>query len=133
MGSCPHAEVRNRPAPSGKPPSSPPQPGRIPPSSCGKSLRMIAKPPRLAHSACGGSEDTLGDGTYGPVPQKAVAGGKSRREPIPFNVAFAEIVHFVTRTLNESGEQWSEQSRQDLVSTVLISAGKQGLLGVWER
>ena len=69
-----------------------------------KSLRMIAKPPRLAHSACGGLEDTLGNGTYGPLPQTAVAGGKSRREPIPFNVAFAEIVHFVTGTLNESGD-----------------------------
>jgi len=34
---------------------------------------------------------------------------------------------------NKPREQWSEQSRQDLCSTVLIAAAKAGLLGVWER
>lgn len=58
---------------------------------------------------------------------------KLDRETIPYNVAFREIVQFVTKELNESGEQWSEQSRQDLVSTCLISSAKAGLLGVWQR
>lgn len=98
-----------------------------------KSLQTIRQMPKNSRTACAEStNEGQGTGTYGPVPQMAPAGRKPR-EVIPFNVAFAEIVHFVTRTLNESGEQWSEQSRQDLVSTVLISAGKQGLLGVWER
>lgn len=78
-------------------------------------------------------EEQKGTGTYGPVPQVAYAAGRKQRETIPYNVAFVEILGFVTKALNESGEQWSEQSRQDLVSTVLISSSKAGLLGVWER
>lgn len=76
--------------------------------------------------------ETKGTGTYGPAPQVAYAGRK-QRETIPYNVAFREIVQFVTKELNDSGEQWSEQSRQDLVSTCLISTAKAGLLGLWER
>jgi hypothetical protein len=78
------------------------------------------------------AEAPRGTGTYGPVPQVALASRKTR-DCIPYNIAFREIVAFVTKELNDSGEQWSEQSRQDLVSTVLISIGKAGHLGVWER
>lgn len=53
--------------------------------------------------------------------------------PIPMNVAFREIVRFVQTELNASGEQWSDESRQDLVSTVFIAAQKANLLSVWER
>ena len=56
-----------------------------------------------------------------------------RPEAIPYNIAFREVIAFVTKELNDSGEQWSEQSRQDLASTCLISIAKAGLLGVWER
>ena len=65
----------------------------------------------------------------------AVAGGRKREKsgPIPLNVAFREITRFVVAELNASGEQWSENSRQDLISTILISAQKSNLLGVWER
>jgi len=54
----------------------------------------------------------------------------SRGESIPAHV---QSLLTSARQLNESGEQWSEQSRQDLCSTVLIAAAKAGLLGVWER
>jgi hypothetical protein len=78
------------------------------------------------------AEQPKGTGTYGPVPQVAMASRK-RPDSIPYDVAFAEILQFVTKALNETGEQWSEQSRQDLVSTVLISSAKAGYLGVWQR
>ena len=71
-------------------------------------------------------------GTYGAAPRPSRS-QKPQVDRIPYNVAFVEVVAFVTKALNDSGEQWSEQSRQDLCSTVLISACKQGLLGVWER
>ena len=71
-----------------------------------------------------------GTGTYGPAPRPAIHPGPGR---IPMNVAFREVVQFVTLELKQSGEQWSDQSRQDLVSTIIISAGRQGLLDVWER
>ena len=93
-------------------------------------LRQMPKSSRAAVTEV--PDEQKGTGTYGPVPQLAPVGRKLR-EVIPYNVAFREIVRFVTKELNESGEQWSEQSRQDLASTILISAAKQGLLGVWER
>ena len=74
--------------------------------------------------------DQRGNGTYGPAPRPAIHPGPGR---IPMNVAFREVVQFVTLELKQSGEQWSDQSRQDLVSTIIISAGRQGLLDVWER
>jgi hypothetical protein len=52
---------------------------------------------------------------------------------IPMNVAVSEIVEFVTKTLNATGEQWNDQAKQDLCSTVFIAAQKAGYLEVWER
>lgn len=72
-----------------------------------------------------------GTGTYGPAPRPAIQTARPQR--IPYNVAFREIVQFVITELKQSGEQWSDQARQDLVSTVLIGASRQNLLDVWER
>jgi hypothetical protein len=79
-------------------------------------------------------------GTDGPLPQPvpalqlARASGKRKDfSVIPFNVAFRETVQFVTAELKAAGEQWSDQSKQDMISTVLIAAAKSGLVGLWER
>ena len=85
------------------------------------------------------TEAEQGTGTYGsapklltaPIPARMPATARPGR--IPYNVAFREIVGFVTAELKASGEQWSDQSRQDLVSTILISSSRQGLLDIWER
>ena len=78
--------------------------------------------------------DQRGTGTYGPLPAVATQPAQGRAESrIPMNVAFSEVVRFVTQTLKESGEQWSDQSRQDFISTAFIAAQKLGLLKVWER
>ena len=74
--------------------------------------------------------DGRATGTYGPAPRPAIHPRPGR---IPYNIAFREVVQFVTAELKQSGEQWSDQARQDLISTVLIGAGRQGLLDVWER
>lgn len=85
------------------------------------------------------TEPAQGTGTYGPAPKILTAPIPARLPAIarpgriPYNVAFREVVGFVTAELKASGEQWSDQSRQDLVSTVLINAGRQGLLDLWER
>jgi hypothetical protein len=81
-------------------------------------------------------------GTDSPTPQPArkaqpqLAPARAPRStggPIPFNVAFRETVQFVTAELKAAGEQWNDQAKQDMVSTVLISAAKSGLVGLWER
>lgn len=71
----------------------------------------------------------LGTGTHGPAPLP-----QSLRPPrIPYNIAFREVLQFVTGGLKDAGEQWTDQARQDMVSTVLISASNSGLLSLWER
>lgn len=51
----------------------------------------------------------------------------------PMNQAVVEAVRMVQAAMKETGEQWSDQSRQDLVSTVLITAQREGWLTMWER
>ena len=70
-----------------------------------------------------------GTGTFGPL-----ALPHSLRPPrIPFNQAFTEILRFVATGLKEQGEQWNDESKQDLICTVLISSSNQGYLTLWER
>lgn len=61
----------------------------------------------------------------------------SRKPPqvgkIPFNVAFQETVKIVKEGLEGAGEQWNDEARQGMVSTILIAAANQGWLAVWER
>jgi hypothetical protein len=52
---------------------------------------------------------------------------------IPLNVAVADAVRIVVQALKDSGEQWSDSSRQDLVSTVLITAQREGWIAPWQR
>ena len=91
-------------------------------------LRKMPTPPGPQHQP---ELWDRGTGTYGPAPRPAIQTARPQR--IPYNVAFREIVQFVITELKQSGEQWSDQARQDLVSTVLIGASRQNLLDVWER
>ncbi len=86
--------------------------------------------------------DTRGTGTYGPV---AMPGGRayaaphvaSRKPPaaapIPWNVAFREVSSWVHRELQNNHLQWSDQTQQAMVCTVLISESHKGRIGPWER
>jgi hypothetical protein len=64
------------------------------------------------------------------VPAAAVVPPAAR---IPMNVAFREVLDFVTTGLEESGQEWSDSAIQGVVSTLLAQAGRDGLLGLWER
>ena len=52
---------------------------------------------------------------------------------IPLNIAFREILAFCTQELRAAHEQWSDSARQDLVSTLLIQAAREGWCTIWER
>ena len=52
---------------------------------------------------------------------------------IPANIAFVEIVKLVSAGLHETGEQWSDQARQDAFSTIYIQAARDGWIAPWER
>ncbi len=102
-------------------------------------MSKLPKIPRKPPERVAASPQMIrGTGTNGPAPQpqailSTAPPSRPGKQQIPYNVAFVEITNFVTAGLRQSGEQWSDQSRQDLISTILISASKQGLLSLWER
>lgn len=57
---------------------------------------------------------------------KATREGASGR--VGYREALREITGAVTGTLRDLGEQWSDQSRQDAVSTIFIAAAKAGMI-----
>lgn len=85
--------------------------------------------------------DRKGTGTNGPAPQPEILPAvhpAARPQPalptrIPYNVAFAEVLSFVTGTLKAQGISWNDQAVQDTVSTILIAEAKKGTLIMWER
>lgn len=55
-----------------------------------------------------------------------------RPSRIPYDVAFEQIVRFVGRTIQETGEQWSAGERQAAACTIFIQAARDGILCRWE-
>ena len=79
-----------------------------------------------------------GTGTYGPALQpladsRPLTALSRIGGPIPMDLAFRRILGFVTDALKDAGEQWTDQAKQDAVSTCLIAAAKKGWLKVWDR
>jgi len=74
----------------------------------------------------------LGTGTNGLVPLSSPSRHKDGGK-IPMDVAFREVLQFVTEGLNKAGEQWGDQAKQDLISTIIIDSGKRGFTDVWTR
>src|SRR4029434_1396991 len=62
------------------------------------------------------------------VPAKATAPVK-----IPMDRAVVDAVRMVQAAMKECNEQWSDQARQDLVSTILIGAQREGWIQCWKR
>ena len=79
------------------------------------------------------SQQTHGNGTYGPAPITRPALAASANARIPWNIAFREVAAFVAQELKQIGEQWSDQARQDAVSTILIAEAKAGRITTWKR
>lgn len=78
----------------------------------------------------------LGTGTNGPALRPRAVQALARwQKPgvIPFNVAFREVTRFVVIELEAAREQWNDEARQAMVSTILIAGSKSGYIGPWER
>ncbi len=94
------------------------------------SLAALRQLPKSANSASQEPAETpRGNGTTGPAPAIAVAPRKRQNPPIDrvsYRVALREITGVVVEMLAEKGEQWTDQAKQDAISTVFISAAKSG-------
>lgn len=91
---------------------------------------------KAVQSAVSSSVPVLATGTYGPQAVPAPVALKHAavpRTPIPWNVAFREVLHFVVDELDAAKQRWPEATVQDAVSTVLISAARAGMVSVWDR
>ena len=65
----------------------------------------------------------------------AVNGNGAKPMPpmkIPMDRAVVDAVRMVQAAMKETGEQWSDASKQDLVSTVLIAAQREGWVTMWK-
>jgi hypothetical protein len=88
---------------------------------------VLRQMPKTAKSAAQAPlDDPRGTGTYGPIPQVALAGRKTPPSRVSYRTALRDITMAVTGLLKESGEQWNDQAKQDLVSTAFIAAAKAG-------
>ena len=65
-------------------------------------------------------------------PKISSAALNSPRTKVPVNRAVLEAVRMVQHAMKETGEQWSDASKQDLVSTILITAQREGWMTMWE-
>lgn len=63
----------------------------------------------------------------------AAAGIPAPVTKIPMDVAFCEVLDWMASALGARNEQWTDQARQDFVSTALISAQREGWVGPWTR
>jgi hypothetical protein len=67
------------------------------------------------------------------VPAPAVNGKPTPPTKIPMDRAVVDAVRMVQAAMKETGEQWSDASKQDLVSTVLIAAQREGWVTMWRN
>ena len=95
--------------------------------------RQLAESLTMAKS---GVREFRATGTDGPpaklapkLATKATPGGPSGR--IGYREALKQITGAVTGTLRDTGEQWSDQAKQDAVSTLFIAAARAGMI-VWD-
>jgi hypothetical protein len=113
----------------GVPTNGKPGAGVPPPAPTPAAPALVTQPAGSAGSTThtNGSTNTNGTGY--------VNGGIKPAVPvkIPLNIAFREILGFCTGELKAAGEQWSDAARQDLVSTLLIQAAREGWCTLWER
>lgn len=60
-----------------------------------------------------------------------IAAKADRQQPpgrVSYRIALRDITATVKSLLDETGEQWADQAKQDLISTAFISATKAGMV-----
>ncbi len=97
-----------------------------------QTLVAPATPIRRPVKSAPAPELPRGTGTYGPEPALLTAAAlRKQHAPIPANVANREILQFIESDPNT--KNWSDQAKQDLLSTYVIAFTKTRHIGLWER
>jgi hypothetical protein len=99
------------------------------------------KPPSIESPNGNGSKPNGTNGSNGAPPPNGngaarpynASGIPTPPVKIPADVAFREVLAFVTAGLKEAGEQWTDESKQGMVSTIMIQGMRDGVIGTWNR
>jgi hypothetical protein len=71
------------------------------------------------------------------VPTSGVNGNATTKPVVPVKIpmdrAVVDAVKMVQAAMKETGEQWSDSSKQDLVSTILIAASRSDWISGWRQ
>lgn len=81
----------------------------------------LPAPIRTSHKP---ADHERGTGTHGPAPLPIPKLKVQPPSATPYAVALRHINQTVVEVLNASGEQWTSEAKQDLVSTLFIQAAK---------
>jgi len=85
------------------------------------------------HSNGNGNGNGHANGNGANAKPYAAAGIPAPPVKIPADIAFREVLAFVTDGLKSAGEQWTDQAKQDMVSTIMIQSMRDGAIGIWQR
>ena len=88
-------------------------------------LSKPARPTSNGNSSTSGHANGNGHASFEAPP--------SSSSKTPLNVAVIEAVQMVQHAMKVTGEQWDDQAKQDLVSTLLITYQREGWLTLPER
>ena len=72
--------------------------------------------------------DPRGTGTYGQIPQVALAGRKTPPGRVSYRVALEDITRSVTGMLKEAGEQWNDQAKQIDIDGIYFGSEKRRIV-----
>jgi len=88
----------------------------------------ITQPPS-SNNGNGSTSNGNGNGANG-APKPYAAAGAPPPPPVKvgYDVALRRILRVATTELKTAGEQWSDAARQDLVSTLMIQAARDGVI-----
>jgi hypothetical protein len=134
-------QVRAAAAATGLPPTEveapqPPAPQRVAVEGCaGASAATPApaswaafEPPRSSNGNGSSGHGANGSPANGAAKPPYAARIPASLQKVPYDVALRRILHSVVGALKAEGEQWSDESRQRLVSTLVIQACEDGVI-----
>ena len=95
-------------------------------------VAVVTAPSQAPTNGNNGTKPNGSNGNGAPKPY-AASGIPTPPAKIPADVAFREVLAFVTNGLKEAGEQWTDESKQGMVSTIMIQCMRDGAIGIWNR
>jgi hypothetical protein len=86
----------------------------------------VTQPPSNGNGSINGTNGHAPNGSNGDAKPYAAAGILAPPVKVGYDVVLRRILRTTIAALKDAGEQWSDAARQDLVSTLMIQAARDG-------